>query len=77
MKKTFPLMIFREKRTRFTLFLPINGHICSKIEIFRKIPEITDDHDFGTENVRDMNFVSKCVVLDTLLNSTYNSTLFI
>ena len=37
-----------------------------KSEIFWKIPEIADDHNFGTEYARDMKFVSKCVVLDTL-----------
>ena len=62
-------MIFREKRIRFT-FLLFNSHICSKI---RNFPEIADDHNFGTEYARDMKFVSKCVVLDTLLYSTNNS----
>ena len=63
-------MIFHEKRIRFTLFLLIN---VKKSEIFRKIPEIADNHSFGTEYARDMKFVSKCVVLDTLLYSTNNS----
>ena len=69
LKKTFPSMIFREKRFRFTLFLLTNSYV-KKSEIFRKIPEIVDDHDnFGTEYVTDMKLVSKCVVLDTLLYS--------
>ena len=75
LKKTFPSMIFREKRIRFILFLPINGHICQKSKNLRKIPEIADDHNFGTDYARDMKFVSKCVVLDTLLYSTNNSIL--
>ena len=33
-----------------------------KSEIFRKILEITDDHNFGTKYARDMKFVSKYVV---------------
>ena len=70
LKKTFPSMIFHEKRIRFALFLLINGHICSKI---RHFPEIADDHSFGTEYARDMKFMSKCVLLDTLLYSTNNS----
>ena len=44
-----------------------------KSEIFRKILEIVDDHNFGTEYVRDMKFVSKCAVLDTLLYYTNNA----
>ena len=61
-------MIFHEKRIRFTLFFPINGHICSKFEIFRENLEIADDHNFWTEYARDLKFVSmsKCVILDTL-----------
>ena len=59
LKKTFPSMFFREKRIRFTLFtlfLLINGHICSKIWNF---PEIADDYNFGTEYARDMKFCVK------------------
>ena len=41
-----------------------------KSEIFQKIPEIADHHNFGTEYVRDIKFVSKCVVLDALPYST-------
>ena len=63
-------MIFREKIIRFTLFLLTNGQFCSKIQNF---PEIADDHNSGTEYARDMKFVSKCVVIDTLLYSTNNS----
>ena len=63
-------MIFREKITRFTLFLLTNGQFCIKI---RNIPEIADDHNSRTEYARDMKFVPKCVVLDTLLYSTNNS----
>ena len=44
-----------------------------KSKIFRKLPEIADDHNSGTEYARDMKFVSKRVVLDTLLYSTNNS----
>ena len=44
-----------------------------KSEIFRKIPEIADDHNFETEYARNMKFVSKGIVLDTLLYSTNNS----
>ena len=47
------------------LFLLANGQNCSKIQ---KIPEIADDHNLGTEYVRNKS-VSKCAVLD----STYNS----
>ena len=36
-------------------------------QTFRKIPEIADDHNFGTEYGRDMKFVSKYVALDTIL----------
>ena len=64
-----------KKNFRFTLFLLINIHICLKTGIFRKILEIKDDHNFGTEYARDMKFVSKCVVLDTLLYSAKNSIL--
>ena len=46
-----------------------------KSEIFQKIPEIADDHSFRTDYAREMKFVSKCVVLDTLLYSTNNSIL--
>ena len=53
----------------------MNGQNVKKSETFWKIPEITDDHNFGTENVRNMKFVSKCAVLDTLLYSTNNSIL--
>ena len=70
LKKTFPPMIFHEKIIRFTLFLLTNGHFCSKIWNF---PEIADDHNSGTEYAGRMKFVSKCVVLDTLLYSTNNS----
>ena len=63
-------MIFCEKIIRFSLFLLTNGQLCSKI---RNFLEIADDHNFGTEYARDMKFVSKCVVLDTLLYSTNKS----
>ena len=63
-------MIFREKIIGFTLFLLINGQFWSKN---RNFPEIADDHNSGTKYARDMKFVSKCVVLDTLLYSTNNS----
>ena len=36
--------------------------IVRKSEIFRKIPEIADVHNFRTEYARNMKFVSKCVV---------------
>ena len=48
-------------------------NFVQKSEIFRKFPEIADDHNSRTEYARDMKFVSKCVVLDTLLYSTNNS----
>ena len=62
-------MIFREKIIRFTLLLLTNGQFCSEI---RNFPEFADDHNSGTEYARDMKFVSKCVVLDTLMYSTNN-----
>ena len=37
--------------------------------------EIADDHNLGTKYARDMEYVSKCVVLDTLRYSTNNSIL--
>ena len=54
-------MIFHEKIIRFT--------------ILRKFPEIADVHNSGTEYARDMKFVSKYVVWDTLRYSTNNSIL--
>ena len=62
-------MIFHEKIIRFTLFLLTNGQFCSKIQNFL---EIAEGHNSGTEYAKDMKFVSKCVVLDTLLYSTNN-----
>ena len=73
-KKTFPPVIFWAKKIgiRFTLFLFINGHICSKIQNFL---ENADDHNLGTKHATYMKFVSKCIVLDTLVYSTNNSIL--
>ena len=51
------------------------GRIVQKAEIFQKIPEIAEDHNFGTEYARNVKFVSKCADLDTLLYSTNNSIL--
>ena len=70
-------MILRKKQTNkqkinIYLFLLTKGQFCSKI---RNFPEIADYHNSGTEYSRDMKFVSKCVVLDTLPYSTYNSIL--
>ena len=48
--------------------------MVQKSKIFLKIPEIADDHNFGTEYARNVKFVSKCAVLDTL-HSTNNSIL--
>ena len=46
--------------------------IVQKFELFRKIPEIADSSNFGTEYARDVKVVSKCVVLDALLYYTNN-----
>ena len=66
-------MISHEKRIRFTLFLLKTVKIVQKSEIFQKIPEIAEEHNFGTEYARNVKFVSKCAVLDTLPYSTSNS----
>ena len=47
--------------------------IVQKSEIFRKIPEIAEDHNFGTEYAKNVKLGSQCAVLDTLLYSTNNS----
>ena len=39
-------------------------------KFYAKISEIDDDHNFGTKYARNMKFVSKCAVLDTLPYST-------
>ena len=81
LKKTFSSKIFREqKKISFTPFLLTNGFFFFFFffvfffnqKFSGKILEITDDHNFGTQYARDMKFVSKCVVLDTLLYSTNN-----
>ena len=40
-----------------------------------KIIQKSEDHNFGTEHARNVKFVSKCAVLDTLPYSTNNSIL--
>ena len=37
-------------------------NIFLKTEIFWKIPEIADDHNYGTEHARNLRFVSKMCV---------------
>ena len=49
--------------------------IVQKSASFRKITEIVEGHNFGTEYARNVKFVSQCAVLDTLLYSTNNSIL--
>ena len=46
--------------------------IVQKFEIFWKIPEIDEDHNFEIEYARNVKFVSKCAIADTLLYSTNN-----
>ena len=70
LEKAFPSMISSEKRIRFTLFLLTKVKIVQKI---RKIPEITNDHNFGTEYARTMKLESQCAVLLTLLYFINNS----
>ena len=61
-------MIFLENIIRFTFFFCFQtANFVQNFEIFRKFPEIADDHNSGTKYARDMKIVSKCVVLDTLL----------
>ena len=60
-------MIFREKKKSDLHYFHLQAvNFVQKSEIFRKFSEIADDHNSGTEYARDMKFVSKCVVLNTL-----------
>ena len=71
-------MIFCERIIRITFFFFFylqTVNFVQKSKIFQKFPEIADDHNSGTKYARDMKFVSKCVLLDTLLYSTDNSIL--
>ena len=38
--------------------------IVEKSEIFWKVPEIAEDHNFRTEYATNVKFVSRCAVLD-------------
>ena len=44
--------------------------ITQKSEIFGKIRETADDHNFGTEYARFLKLTLKCAVLNTLTYST-------
>ena len=70
LKKTFPSMIFHEKKEsdlyHLYYFLLTHSRLVQKFEKFGKIPEIAEDHNFGTEYAKNVEFVSKYAVLDTL-----------
>ena len=71
-KENIPINEFLWKTNQICIIFTYKRSV-QKSNIFRKIPEIADDHNFETECAKDMKFVSKCVVLDTLLYSTNNS----
>ena len=62
-------MIFHEKKKESE----VTVKIVQKSKIFRKISEIADDHNFGTEFARNVKFEVKCAVFDTILDTTTNS----
>ena len=53
LKKTFSSLMSREKRNIFTLYLLITVNLFKN----RKLPEIAEDHNLGTEYDRNVKFV--------------------
>ena len=56
LRKTFPSIIFQKKKNQvYIIFTYKRPYLFKNSEIFRKIPEIADGHNFGTEYARDVN----------------------
>ena len=61
LKKTFPSMIFREKKNQIYIIFTYKWLKLFKNPKFsRKIPEIAVSHTFGTEYARDLSCVKMC-----------------